>query len=449
MAGFHTVGPNQALIVSGSGKQPGVIVGGRTFVLPVIQKAQTLSLEVMTLTPSTHRVYTKEGVAISVDGVAQIKVKTEDGDNTSVLRAAQQFLGKQREEIEDIALQTLEGNQRAILGTMTVEEIYRNREGFASQVLEVASTDMDNMGLEIVSFTIRDIRDEQGYLDALGVPRTAQVKRDADIAQAEADRDARIRQAQANQEAEQAKFAADTVIAEAERDYQIQKAEFDQASSTRQAEADLAFALQTAKTNQSVKQEETQVDVIERQKQIEIETQEVQRREQELESTVRRPATAERTRLETIAAGERARIIAEAEAEAQAIELKGDAEAAAIRAKGLAEAEAMQKKADAWKEYGQAALIEQLLESLPQIADAVAQPLAKTDKIIMIGGGGEGQGVGASRITNDIIDIIAKLPDVAKALTGIDILDMIQNLPGVKVVDSEISPDDGAADKQD
>ena len=168
MPGFHTTGPNQALIISGGGRVPKVVVGGRVFVLPILQRTQTLSLEVMTLTPQTNRVYTREGVAVSVDGVAQVKVA---GGTENILQAAQQFLGKRPNEVADIALQTMEGNQRAILGTMSVEEIYQDREGFATRVLEVAATDMANMGLEVVSFTIRDIQDEQGYLEALGVPR--------------------------------------------------------------------------------------------------------------------------------------------------------------------------------------------------------------------------------------------------------------------------------------
>lgn len=150
------------------------------------------------------------------------------GGAENILRAAQQFLGKRLEEVGDVALQTMEGNQRAILGTMTVEEIYQDREGFATRVLEVGSADMDNMGLEIVSYTIRDIRDEQGYLDALGIPRTAEVKRDAAIAQAEADRDAAIRSAAADQESQAARFAADTAIAASERDYSLEKASYDE-----------------------------------------------------------------------------------------------------------------------------------------------------------------------------------------------------------------------------
>ena len=398
-----------------------MVVGGRVFVVPLIQRVQTLSLEVMTLTPSTNRVYTKEGVAVSVDGVAQVKVKGGD----SILRAAQQFLGKRLAEIEEVALQTLEGNQRAILGTMTVEEIYQDREGFATRVLEVGSADMDTMGLEIVSYTIRDIQDEQGYLEALGIPRTAEVKRDAAIAQAEADRDAAIRSARADQESQAARFSADTSIAESERDFAIQKAAYDEQTNARRAAAELAYALQEAKTKQDIRQEEMQIDVIERQKQIEVQQQEVLRREQELVATIRRPAEAERFQLETVAEGNKARVVAEAEAEAEA-----------IRAKGLAEAEAMQRKADAWKEYGQAALIEQLFQTLPQVAEAVAQPLAKTERIVMISGGNDDSaGVGASRLTRDVTNVVSQLPSVIEALTGIDILGTLKNLKGVKTTD--------------
>ncbi len=453
MPGFHTTGPNQALIISGGGKEPKVVVGGRVFVLPILQRTQALSLEVMTLTPSTNRVYTKEGVAVSVDGVAQVKVK-----GNAILQAAQQFLGKRLQEIEEVALQTLEGNQRAILGTMTVEEIYQDREGFATRVLEVGSADMDNMGLEIVSYTIRDIQDEQGYLEALGIPRTAEVKRDAAIAQAEADRDAAIRSAQADQESQAARFSADTAIAESERDFSIQKAAYDEQTNARRAAAELAYQLQEAKTKQDIREEEIQIDVIERQKQIEVQQQEVLRREQELDATVRKPAEAERDRLETVAEGDRrrtvvesdaeryrletvaegtrAQIVAEAAAGAEAIRVMGQAEADAIRAKGLAEAEAMHRKADAWKEYGQAALIEQLFQTLPQVAEAVAQPLAKTERIVMISGGNDDSaGVGASRLTRDVTNIVAQLPSVIEALTGIDILGTLKNLKGVKTTD--------------
>ena len=440
MPGFHTTGPNQALVISGGGKQPKIVGGGRAFVIPILQRVQTLSLEVMTLNPQTNKVYTKEGVAVSVDGVAQVKVGSSE---KSIRVAAQQFLRKTPNEIAEVALQTVEGNQRSILGTMWVEEIYQDRDGFATQVREVADTDMSRMGLEIVSFTIRDIQDEQGYLEALGIGWTAEVKRDALIAQAEADRDSSIRSAAADQEAQAARFAADTAIAESERDFNLQKASYDRESNARLAEAELTYQLQAAKTQKDIREQEMQVEVIERQKKIEVQQQEVYRKEQKLEATVRRPANAERDQLETVAAGNRARVIAEAEAEAEAIRVRGHAEAEAIRAKGLAEAEAMDRKAAAWKEYGQAALIEQLFDRLPEVAAAISAPLAKTEKIVMISGGGNGEsgGIGASRLTRDITSIMAELPSVVEALTGIDILSTLKNL-------SEFNLKDGSDDNQ-
>ena len=410
------------------------------FVLPIIQMAQMLSLEVMTLPVNTARVYTKEGVSVSVDGIAQVKVgRSEDAIRT----AAEQFLGKSVTEIAEVALQTLEGQQRAILGTMTVEDIYRDRVTFAEQVRDVAATDMTSMGLEIVSFSIRDIQDEQGYLEALGVRRTAEVKRDAAIGAAEAERDAGIKEAQADQQRQAAKFAADTAIALSERDFQTEKAAYDQEVNARRAEAELAYPLQEAKTRQRIRAEESQVEVVERQKQIEVQEQEVARREKELDATVRRPAAADRYKLETLAEGERARVVAEARAEAESITLRGEADASAIvargqaeaeatRAQGLAEAEAMTKKADAWKEYGQAAMIQQLFESLPQVASAVAQPLAKTDSIVVISNGGEsGAGAGASKVTQDVSNTIAQLPALVEALTGVDLISTLKNLPGI------------------
>ena len=477
MAGFHTVGPNHALIVSGGSAQPKLKVGGRMFVLPVLQKAQIISLEVMTLQVNTARVYTKEGVSVSVDGVAQVKVgRSEEAIRT----AAEQFLGKTATQIAEVALQTLEGQQRAILGTMTVEDIYRDRVAFAEQVRDVAATDMTNMGLEIVSFSIRDIQDEQGYLEALGVRRTAEVKRDAAIGEAQAERDAGIKEASADQQRQAARFQADTAIAESERDFQTQKAAYDQQVNARTAEAELAYALQEAKTRQQIRGEELQIEVVERQKQIEVQQQEIIRRERELDATIRRPAEAERDqlellaegnrrrirveseaeryKLETVAEGERSRIIAEAQAGAESIRLRGqadadairargEAEADAIRAQGLAEAQAMNKKADAWKEYGQAAMIQQLFDSLPDVAGAVAQPLAKTDSIVVISNGGDnGSGAGASKVTQDVSSTIAQLPALVQSLTGVDLISSLKNLPGIV---SDESAQNGAVEQED
>jgi flotillin len=459
---YTKVGPNQVLVVSGrkyrfvdadgTVRTRGfrIVKGGGTFVLPVLEKVDVLSLELMTIDVVTPEVYTVKGVPVKVDGVAQIKVK---GDDVSIATAAEQFLSKGTEEIRSIATQTLEGHLRAILGTLTVEEIYQNRDAFAAKVQEVAAGDMANMGLGIVSFTIRDIRDSQGYLEALGKPRIAQVKRDAVIAQAEADRDAMIKSAQAQQAGQEAKFAADTKIAEAQRDYQINVATFQAAVNQKKAEADLAYDLQKFKTGQLVKAEEVQVSIIEKQKQIELQEQEIKRKERELQANVQKPADAERYKVETLANARRYQLETEAAgaaaatkqtgfanaevtkatglAEAEAHKARGLAEAAVIEAQGKAQAEAMRLKAESFKQYNEAAVIEMIVKVLPEIAGRIAEPLAKTERIVIINSGG-GPGAGASKLTGDITQIIAQLPPVLESLTGVKLEKLLEQVPALK-----------------
>ena len=328
MSRYTKVGPNQVLVVSGrkhrleDGSLVGfrIVKGGGTFVWPVLEKVDVLSLELLTIDVQTPEVYTSKGVPVKVDGVAQIKVK---GDDISIRTASEQFLGKATDEIRNIATQTLEGHLRAILGTMTVEEIYQNRDAFAQKVQEVAAGDMGNMGLGIVSFTIRDIRDGQGYLDALGKPRIAQVKRDAIIAQAEADRDSQIRSAQAKQAGQEAQFQADSKIAEAQRDYQSNVAQYQATVNVQKAQADLAYDLQKFKTGQLVKAEEVQVSIVEKQKQIELQQQEILRKQRELEATVQKPADAERYKVETLANARKFQLETEAAGAASATKATG------------------------------------------------------------------------------------------------------------------------------
>jgi flotillin len=459
---YTKVGPNQVLIISGrkhritdpdgTVREVGyrIVKGGGVFVWPVFEKVDVLSLELLTIDVQTPEVYTVKGVPVRVDGVAQIKVK---GDDISIATAAEQFLSKGAEEIRNIATQTLEGHLRAILGTLTVEEIYQNRDAFAAKVQEVAAGDMANMGLQIVSFTIRDIRDSQGYLDALGKPRIAQVKRDAIIAQAEADRDAMIKSAQAQQAGQEAKFAADTKIAEAQRDYQINVAQYQAAVNQKKAEADLAYDLQKFKTGQLVKAEEVQVSIIEKQKQIELQQQEILRKQKELEATVQRPADAERYKVETLANAKKFQLETEAAgaaaatkqtgfaqaevvkatglAEAEANKARGLAEAAIIEAQGKAQAEAMRMKAESFKHYNEAAVIEMLVKALPEIAGRIAEPLAKTEKIVIINSG-NGPGGGASKLTGDVTQIIAQLPPLLESLTGVKLEKLLEQVPALK-----------------
>jgi flotillin len=418
--------------------------------MPIFEKVDLLSLELLTIDVQTPEVYTSKGVPVKVDGVAQIKVK---GDDISIRTAAEQFLGKAQEEIRNIATQTLEGHLRAILGTMTVEEIYQNRDAFASKVQEVAAGDMANMGLTIVSFTIRDIRDTQGYLDALGKPRIAQVKRDAQIAQAEADRDAMIRSSQAIQAGQEAKFEADTRIAEAQRDYQSNVAQYQAAVNQKKAEADLAYDLQKFKTGQLVKAEEVQVQIVEKQKQIELQQQEILRKQRELEANVQKPADAERYKVETLANARKFQLETEAAgaasatkatgfagadvvkatglAEADANRARGLAEAAVIEAQGKATAEAMRVKAESFKLYNEAAVIEMIVKVLPEVAGKISEPLAKTEKIVIINSG-NGPGGGASKLTGDVTTIISQLPPVIESLTGIKFEKLLEQVPALK-----------------
>src|ERR1051325_10488033 len=459
---YTKVGPNEVLVVSGrqyrvtdpdgSVRTRGfrIVKGGGTFVFPVIEKVDVLSLELLTIDVQTPEVYTSKGVPVKVDGVAQIKVK---GDDISIATAAEQFLSKGTDEIKSIAMQTLEGHLRAILGTMTVEEIYQNRDAFASKVQEVAAGDMANMGLGIVSFTIRDIRDTQGYLDALGKPRIAQVKRDAQIAQAEADRDAMIKSSQATQAGQEAKFAADSKIAEAQRDYQSNVAGYQATVNLKKAEADLAYDLQKFKTGQLVKAEEVQVQIIEKQKQIELQQQEILRKQRELEATVQKPADAERYKVETLANATKFQLETEAAgaasaakakgfasadvakatgiAEAEANKARGLAEAAVIKAQGKATASAMQAKAESFKQYNEAAVIEMIVRVLPEVAGKISEPLAKTEKMVIINSG-NGPGGGASKLTGDVTQIIAQLPPVLESLTGIKFEKLLEQVPALK-----------------
>ncbi len=500
----QTVGPNEALIISG---RPNVIVdsqgnkhevgfrivkGGRSFVWPIIEKCERLSLELMTLEIQTPEVVTKQGVPIMVDGVAQIKVKGED---FAIITAAEQFLGKSRSEIMAIAHQTLEGHLRAILGTMDVEELISSRDAFASQVQAVSAPDLSRMGLIILSFTIKDIRDNQKYLESLGKRAIAERQRDAAIGQANASSEADISRAQAQSKAveESSKFqkqaqvkklANDAEIAQAARDFKMKNAEYEASVNQKKAEADSAYSLQKYKQDQLIKAEEMQVSLIAKQKEIEIQKQEIERKKYELEAMVERPAEAEKKKVETLASAEmfklkttaegdsestrlkgmaradveraegnaladvqKAKGLAEAEvekahgmaqaevakarglADAEAVKARGLAEAESRRAIGLAEAEAMEKKAAAWRAYNEAAISQLFIDKLPEIVRAVAEPLARTERIIMISNGNDA-GVGAGKLTKEIIDVVTQVPPALEAVTGIDLSTMIGKVKG-------------------
>ncbi|CAB3374216.1 Hypothetical predicted protein [Cloeon dipterum] len=364
----------------------------------------------MTLNPMCEQVETAQGVPLTVTGVAQCKImKAEELLQT----ASEQFLGKSVKEVKMTVLQTLEGHLRAILGTLTVEEVYKDRDQFAALVREVAAPDVGRMGIEILSFTIKDVYDDVQYLASLGKAQTANVKRDADIGVAQANRDAGIKEAECERAAMDIKYNTDTKIEDNSRMFKLQKANFDKEINTAKAEAQLAYELQAAKIRQRIRNEEIQIEVVERRKQIEVEQQEVQRKERELSSTVRLPAEAESYRVQMIAEGKRTQTVASAQAEAEKIKKLGSAEAYAIEAVGKAEAERMRMKAAVYKQYGEAAIMSLVLEALPKIAAEVSAPLAKTEEIVLLSGENTG--------TAEIARLAGQIPPALHALTGVDI----------------------------
>merc|ERR1719446_1672139 len=373
----------------------------------------------MTLIPVCDNVETKQGVPLTVTGVAQVKIMK----NPELLGiAAEQFLGKSEGDITDTILQTLEGHLRAILGTLTVEEVYKDRDQFANLVREIAKPDVGKMGIEILSFTIKDVYDNVDYLASLGKTQTAVDKRDAEIGVAQANRDAGIREAECEKSAMDIKYSTDTKIEDNSRAFKLQKANFDKEVNSAKAEAQLAYELQAAKIQQKIRNEEIQIQVVERRKQIEIEEQEIRRKEKELMSTVKLPAEAEAYKVQTIAEGKRTQTVEAARADAERVRLIGASEARAIEAVGRAEAEKMRMKASAYKQYGDAAIMAMVLEALPQIAAEVAAPLAKTDEIVLIGG--------SDRTTEEINKLVGTLPPAIQALSGVDITGALGKIPG-------------------
>lgn len=461
------VGPNQALIIYGlgTGQQPKVVKGGGVVVLPLLQSARELTLELMSFDVApTQDLYTRQGVAVNVEAVAQIKIKS---DPASIRTAAEQLLTKNLQEREALIRLVMEGHLRGIVGQLSVEEIVKQPEMVADRMRSTSADDMDKMGLEIVSFTIKEVRDKNEYITNMGRPDIARIKREADIATAEAERDTAIKRAQAQREAAIAKAQADqervmaetasnAKQAEAQRDLEMKKADYMSAVRTQQAIADKSYDIQASIMQQQVAAEQVKVERVQREEQVKVQDAEIQRRERELVATVLKPAEMERQRIEAMAGAERQRRILEAEGAAEAQKLQGIgqaeanrnvgmAEADIIRAKGEAEADAMQKRADAFLQYNQAAILDKLLTGLPEVARAIAGPLNNVDKITIVSTGGDGKGAGANQITADIARMIAQVPELFETLTGVKVSDLMGQITGIQMPGANGSTTNGAA----
>lgn len=408
MGNYYTCGPNELLVVSGGcggRRQKKYVSGGYAYVWWGISNAQYLTLETLTVFPQCLDVETREGVAVNVSTVAQCKVMNEP---EFLKMATEQFLGKQTDVIKYSICYSLEGSLRAILGGLSIEQIYKDRENFSRKVLQIAVPDLARMGLRILSFTIRDIWDSVNYLSSLGKAQIAAVKRDAAIGVAQAERDAGIREAECEKEAQSVVYEMNTKIENHSRTYEVAKAAFDQEVNTAKAKAALAYELQAAITQQQIRSEEVAIDIIERKKTAEVEAKEIERMEKELISTVKLPSEADSYKITTIAEGLKTQITEEGKGEAGTMQLIGQSEANTIQVVGNAEAQLMQLKAKVFKSYGTPAIVSLVLESLPKITAEISMPLKNVNEMVIIGG--------SDGLTSDINRLLGQIPPSISAI---------------------------------
>src|SRR5215470_4816374 len=429
---YRKAGPHEALVVYGF-RGTRVVKGHGTIIFPMIETCRDLSLELMSFDVAPEQdLYTKQGVAVTVEAVAQIKVKS---DTESILTASEQFLTKTDDERQGLIRLVMEGHLRGIIGQLTVEEIVKQPEMVGDRMRSTCAADMNKMGLEVISFTIKEVRDKNEYISNMGKPDVARIRRDADVATAEADRDTAIKRALAQREAAVAKAQADqdrvqaetaslAKQAEAQRDLEVKKAQYLEVTKRQQAQADKAYDIQTNIMQQQVIAEQVKVQQVEKEQQVKVQEAEIVRREKELIATVLKQAEIERQRIETLANAEKARLMAEAEGHASAIRQQGEAEAEIIFKKGEAEAKAMNVKAEAYQEYNQAAVVDKLITNMPEVVKALASPLANVDKITIVSTG-NGDAAGLNKVTGDLTKMVAQVPALFETLSGMDIRELL------------------------
>ncbi|MGA7236733.1 MAG: SPFH domain-containing protein [Bryobacteraceae bacterium] len=444
---FRKAGPHEALIVYGF-RGTRVIQGRGTVIFPMVESWRGLSLELMSFDVAPQQdLYTRQGVAVTVEAVAQIKVKS---DPESILTAAEQFLTKPPQEREGLIRLVMEGHLRGIIGQLTVEEIVKQPEMVGERMRSTCADDINKMGLEVISFTIKEVRDKNDYITNMGRPDVARIKRDADVAAAEADRDTAIKRAEASREsaiakakADQERVLAETLSAakqaEAQRDLEIKKAEYLETVKRQQATADKSYEIQTNVMLQQVRAEEITIHQVEKEHEVKVQQAEVLRRDAELTATVLKQAEFERRRIETLAQAERNRTVVEAEGRASAIRAQGEAEAEIIFKKGDAEARAMNVKAEAYQQFNQAAIFDKLITAMPEVVRALAAPLANVDRITVVSTG-NGTSAGLNKITGDITQMAAQIPALFETLSGMPMSELFTKIRTIG--DSTPKPDD-------
>jgi flotillin len=435
---FRKAGPHEALLVYGF-RGTRVIKGRGTVIFPLVEMCKSLSLELMSFDVAPQQdLYTNQGVAVNVEAVAQIKVKS---DPESIQTAAEQFLTKTDADRLALIRLVMEGHLRGIIGQLSVEQIVKEPEMIGERMRSTCADDLNKMGLMVISFTLKEVRDKNEYIINMGKPDIARIKRDADVASAEAERDTAIKRAEASREssiakahADQERVLAETLSlakqAESQRDLEIKKATYLETVNRQKAQADKAYEIQENIMKQQVVAESVKIRQTEKEQEIKVQDAEIQRRERELIATVLKPAEIERQRVTAIAEAEKSKLTLEAEGRANAIRTQGEAEAEITFKKGDAEARAMNVKATAYQEWNQAAVVDKLITGMPEIVKALAAPLANIDKITIVSTG-DGHTAGMNKITGDMAQMAAQIPALFETLSGMKMSELFGKVRGI------------------
>ncbi len=446
-SGYVKAPPDKAFIISGLKRQPKILIGRAGIKLPFLERKDTLVLKQVSIDIKTNGyVPTLDFIGVDIDAVAKVRVKT---DPEGIKIAMKNFLNLDEKAIVNALTDSLQGNMREIIGTVKLKELNTDRKKFGDEVQEKAQKDMNALGIEIISCNIQKIEDEKGLIVALGQDNMSQIQKDASIAKAQADKDVAVAEAEAKRLANEAQVAAATEIAARRNELKIREAELKKESDVKQAEADAAYEIQQQEQRKTIEITTANANIARQDREIELKKKNVEVTAQTLEAEIKKKAEAEKfarqqraeaelyerqknaeaERFEREKAAEARKIQAEAdlfakEKEAAGIKAVGEAEAKAIEAKGVAEAEAMEKKAEAMKKYGQAAMIEMIINALPEMATAIAKPLENIDKVTIIDGGTGENGV--SNVGTYVPSVLAKTIETVKEVTGLDIVDVMK-----------------------
>ena len=426
VAGYLKAPPDTAYIISGLGKKR-ILIGKAGWRMPFFTRLDKLSLGVMQVDVKTSEaVPTNEFINVTVDGVANIKISS---DPELLKRAAEALLGKTRGEMVTLVTQVLEGNMREIVGSVGLKEMVQDRQGVAKKITENVVPDMEKLGIEVVNFNIQNFKDGAGTIENMGIDNVEQIRKNAQIAKANAQRDIAIATSQAQQEANAVKVEAEKMIAEQDAALAVQQAEMKVRADTKRAEADAAYSIQQEEQRKTIEIARTNADIARREKEAELKEKEIAIKERELDAEIKKQADALKYQSERRAEAELIKrqreadarayeAIKEAEAkkaEADAIRYAMEQEAEGIRAKGVAEAEAIEKKAEAQKKMGEASVLEMYLTALPEVVKNAAAPLAQTDKIVMYGDGN------STKLVGDVMTSTSQIMEGMKESTGIDL----------------------------